>query len=51
MTTEIQRHADDAIYHMQFDLAEAVKYVQRNAHVDYDTALQAVQNSLNFRHA
>lgn len=51
MTNEVQKHADDAIYQMQFDLAEAVRYVQRNAHVDYQTALQAVQATLSFSQA
>lgn len=51
MNIDIQKHADDAIYQMQFDLTEAVKYVQRNARVDYKTALQAVQATLNFGQA
>lgn len=40
--------ANEAVYQLQFDTREAVKYVQRNANVDEKTAQRAIKQVTTF---
>jgi len=44
--TQAQRFADEAIYILQLNSRDAVKYIQRNSGCDSDTALTVFKNAV-----
>jgi hypothetical protein len=44
----VEAMANEAIFTLQFNTREAVRYVQRNAKVDQPTAQQAVKQTVTF---
>lgn len=44
--TKAQRYADEAIYILQLNTKEAIKYIQRNAHCDEITAAQVFKSAV-----
>ena len=44
----LQRFANEAIFILQFNTREAVRYVQRNARVDEATAQTAIKQTVAF---
>ena len=48
MNAQVERFANEAIFVLQFNSREAVRYVQRNAGVDEATAQSAIQQTVTF---
>jgi len=48
MSNRIEAMANEAVFQLQFNTRDAVRYVQRNAQVDYDTAKTAVKQVVVF---
>lgn len=48
MNTTTEKVANEAIFQMQFNNRDAVRYVQRNARVDERTAQSAVRAVMTF---
>ena len=48
MNAQVERFANEAIFVLQFNSREAVRYVQRNAHVDEATAQSAIRHTVTF---
>jgi len=46
--SRLEKMATEAIFQLQFNTRDAVRYVQRNAGVDYLTARQAIQQTVTF---
>ena len=46
--SRIEKMANEAVFQLQFNMSEAVRYVQRNAQVNYQTARQAIQQTETF---
>lgn len=44
--TQAQRFANEAIYILQLNTREAVRYIQRNAECDEATAMSAFKNAI-----
>jgi len=44
--TQAQRFADEAIYILQLNSRDAVKYIQRNAGCDEVTAIEAFKSTI-----
>lgn len=52
MMSNIERFANEAIFTLQFNTtSDAVRYVMRNAQVDRQTAVKAVQSTVAFHKA
>lgn len=48
MSNQAQTFANEAVFQLQFNTRDAVKYVQRNAHVDEKTASAALKQAMTF---
>ena len=48
MNATIERFANEAIFVLQFNTYEAIRYVRRNAGVDYAQATEAIQSVVTF---
>jgi len=48
MQSNVERFANEAVFVLQFNSAEAVRYIQRNAGVDEKTAKQALKSTVTF---
>ena len=48
MNSRTESVATEAVFQMQFNTREAVRYVQRNARVDEKTAQSAVRSVMTF---
>jgi hypothetical protein len=48
MTHQVEAVANEAVFRMQFNTRDAVRYVQRNASVDQATAQSAVRQVMVF---
>jgi hypothetical protein len=48
MNAQVERFANEAIFVLQFNSREAVRYVQRNARVDEAVALSAIRQTVTF---
>jgi hypothetical protein len=46
--SRIEKMANEPVFQLQFNMSEAVRYVQRNAQVNYQTARQAIQQTVTF---
>lgn len=46
--SRIEAMANEAVFQLQFNTREAVKYVQRNAQVDEASARQAIKQAVTF---
>ena len=47
-SNQIERFANEAIFILQFNRADAVRYIQRNAKVDEKTARQVFNETVVF---
>lgn len=47
-TNQVERFANEAVFILQFNTRDAVRYVQRNAGVDEPVAKQAVKSVVTF---
>ena len=47
-TNQVERFANEAIFTLQFNTYDAVRYVQRNAGVNEATAKQAIKSVVTF---
>jgi hypothetical protein len=45
---QAERFANEAVFQLQFNSQDAVRYIQRNAKVDEKTAVQAFRNTVTF---
>lgn len=45
---KVEAMANEAIFQLQFNTREAVRYVMRNAHTDESSARTAVQKTVKF---
>lgn len=48
MNAQVERFANEAIFVLQFNTREAVRYVQRNAGIDEAQAVAAVKSTVTF---
>ena len=48
MNAQVERFANEAVFVLQFNTREAVRYVQRNAHVDEAQAVRAIKQTVTF---
>ena len=48
MNAQVERFANEAIFTLQFNSREAVRYVMRNARVDENTAQSAIRQTVTF---
>lgn len=48
MNAQVERFANEAIFTLQFNTREAVRYVSRNAKVSEQAAIQAVRGVMTF---
>jgi hypothetical protein len=48
MNANIERFANEAIFNLQFNTRDAVRYVMRNARVDEYTAQSAIRQTITF---
>lgn len=48
MNAQVERFANEAVFILQFNTREAVRYVQRNARVTESVATQAVKQVVTF---
>lgn len=48
MNQQVEAVATEAVFQLQFNTRDAVRYVQRNAKVDEKTAQQAVRQTVTF---
>lgn len=48
MNPRVEAMANEAVFQLQFNTRDAVRYVQRNARVDEQTARQAVRQTVVF---
>ena len=48
MNAQVERFANEAIFTLQFNSREAVRYVMRNAGVDESTAQSAIKQTVTF---
>ncbi len=48
MQSKVERFANEAVFVLQFNSAEAVRYIQRNAGVDEKTAKAALKSTVTF---
>lgn len=48
MQSNVERFANEAVFVLQFNTAEAVRYIQRNAGVDEKAAKQALKATVTF---
>jgi hypothetical protein len=48
MTQQVETMANEAVFVLQFNTREAVRYVQRNASVDEATARAAIKSVTTF---
>jgi hypothetical protein len=48
MSAKVERFANEAIFTLQFNSREAVRYVMRNAQVDEATATSAIRQTVTF---
>lgn len=48
MSERVEQMANEAVFVLQFNTAEAVRYIQRNAQVDEKVARQAFRNAVTF---
>ena len=48
MTAQAERFANEAVFILQFNTRDAVRYVQRNAGVDQAQATEAVKSVATF---
>jgi len=46
--SRLEAMATEAVFQLQFNTRDAVRYVQRNAQVDYTTAQQAIKQVVTF---
>ena len=51
MQSNVERFANEAVYQLQFNSRDAVRYIERNAGVDEKTAKQALKSVLTFHRA
>ena len=51
MNKQVQQLADQAVFQLQFNTRDAVKYICRNAGVDAATAERAVKQTATFHKA
>jgi hypothetical protein len=47
-TSQSERFANEAVFQLQFNSRDAVRYIQRNAQVDEKTAVQAFRSAVTF---
>jgi hypothetical protein len=48
MNARVERFANEAIFILQFNSREAIRYVMRNAQVDEATAHSAIRQTVTF---
>ena len=48
MSAKAEQFANEAVFQLQFNSRDAVRYIQRNAHVDEAVALQAFRAASTF---
>jgi hypothetical protein len=48
MNAQVERFANEAVFTLQFNTRDAVRYVQRNAQVSETAATQAVRSVVTF---
>jgi hypothetical protein len=48
MNAQVERFANEAIFTLQFNSREAVRYVMRNARVSEDVAQTAIRQTVTF---
>lgn len=48
MQSNVERFANEAVFQLQFNSREAVRYIERNAGVDEKTARQALKATVTF---
>lgn len=46
--SNVERFANEAVFTLQFNSADAIRYIRRNAHVDAVTATTAFQSAVTF---
>ena len=46
--SRVERMANEAVFQLQFNTRDAVRYVQRNAQVDEPTARQVIRQTVTF---
>ena len=47
-STQAERFANEAIFQLQFNSQDAIRYIQRNAKVDEKVAVQAFRQAATF---
>jgi hypothetical protein len=47
-TSQADRFANEAVFQLQFNSRDAVRYIQRNAQVDEKVAVQAFRAAVTF---
>jgi hypothetical protein len=50
LVDQVMQSADEAVFSLQFNTRDAVKYVMRNAGVDREVAQEAIQTVVTFHH-
>jgi len=48
MNARVERFANEAIFTLQFNFREAIRYVMRNAQVDESVAQSAIRQTVTF---
>jgi hypothetical protein len=48
MSEQVEKMANEAVFNLQFNTRDAVRYVQRNAQVDEATARSAIKSVTTF---
>jgi hypothetical protein len=48
VSSTVERFANEAVFTLQFNSAEAVRYIRRNANVDERTAVAAFKAAVTF---
>jgi len=51
MTNQAERFANEAVFQLQFNSRDAVRYIQRNAGVDEKVAVKAFREAATFHKA
>lgn len=48
MQSNVERFANEAVFQLQFNSRDAIRYIERNAGVDEKTAKQALKSAVTF---
>ncbi len=47
-SNQVERFANEAVFQLQFNSRDAIRYIERNAGVDEKTARQALKEAVTF---